>query len=156
MRKKQIQNEFNLIGRVGYIAIKYDENSTKAKTTISLGVKKYDKYDNFFILFTDTGKSNTAERANEQIKVGDYIRVTGSLGSYEKEYYADLQGNRKKQLMTTLTGWGFKHVKFDTDLKGYVDVETEPEQKTKTEEPILKMSDEDFHDDLLGENEIPF
>lgn len=154
-KKKLPQNEFNLIGRVGYIAIKYDENSTKAKTTISLGVKKYNGYDNFFIMFTDTEKSNTAERAIQNIKVGDYIRATGNLSSYEKEIYVNLQGERKKIPMTSLTGWGFKHVKFDAELKGYVDIETEPE-KPKTNEPILKMSDEDFSDNLLNEEDIPF
>ena len=131
-------NRFSLAGRIGYIDMKWTDTG-KPRTTINIGVKKNkDEYDNFFITFFNNKNRNLAEELAEDVKKGDYIRVSGSLNVNK------FQGKETIQC----TGWGYKHVEFDKEAKKFVDVDKEEETKqTPKEEKDSEKPDEEYSDD---------
>lgn len=117
------ENSFKLVGRVGWLETKYNDNGT-CITTINLGVKKNkDTYENFFIRFLSgaEAKTKTAELLAENVKKGDYIRVGGSLTVDKFVPKNSTDGKAIEKL--ALLGWGYKPVKWDEEKKSFVDVE---------------------------------
>ena len=125
-------NEFKLLGRVGWIDIQYKENRNSdlptVITKINLGVKSPKKdsegknvWDNFFITFFNKKNHPTAEILGEEVKEGDYIRVNGKLAisSFTPP------GREKPVQSIQLLGWGYKKVRFDEEAKKFVDIEGE-------------------------------
>lgn len=116
-------NEVKLLGRVGKIEIEYKENGTVI-TTVNLGVKNRKKeYDNFYITFFNTKNKDTAELLADQVKEGDYIRMTGEL-TVDK---FTPKNSDKAVYKTKLIGWGYKKVRWNDEKRTFVD-EDEPEQ----------------------------
>jgi single-stranded DNA-binding protein len=116
-------NEVKLLGRVGKIEIEYKENGTVI-TTVNLGVKNRKKeYDNFYITFFNTKNKDTAELLADQVKEGDYIRITGEL-TVDK---FTPKNSDKAVYKTKLIGWGYKKVRWNDEKRTFVD-EDEPEQ----------------------------
>ena len=116
-------NEVKLLGRVGKIEIEYKENGTVI-TTVNLGVKNRRKeYDNFYITFFNTKNKDTAELLADQVKEGDYIRITGEL-TVDK---FTPKNSDKAVYKTKLIGWGYKKVRWNDEKRTFVD-EDEPEQ----------------------------
>jgi len=112
-------NKFELLGRVGHIDIEYKESGTVI-TQISLGVKNIKKeYENFYITFFNTKKSETAEKLADEVKEGDYIRVIGALSMNK---YTP-QGAEKPKFTLKLIGWGYKKVQWNSEKSTYEDVE---------------------------------
>lgn len=125
-------NKFELQGRVGYIDIQYKENSANKDkltclTKINLGVKKSESangndeknWDNVFITFFNTSKSNTAEKLAEKVSKGDYIRVVGKIS--ENRYKPE--GSEEEKSEIQLIGYGFRKQKYDDMAQEWVDVE---------------------------------
>lgn len=119
-------NKFEMQGRVSYIDIQFKDKNDKLTvyTTINLGVKKSDNvgneeknWDNFFITFFNTVKTQTAEKLREQIKEGDYIRVVGKLK--ENRYVPN--GTDKEKSEIQLIGYGFKKQRYDEWEQKWVD-----------------------------------
>lgn len=128
-------NEFKLLGRVGWIDIQYKESGS-VLTKINLGVKTSKKdadgksiWENFFITFFNKKNHPTAELLGDEVHEGDYIRVEGKLtiSSFTPP------GKDKPVQNIQLLGWGYKKVRFDEGLKKFVDVEDE--EKTIEETP---------------------
>ena len=126
-------NKFELQGRVGYIDIQYAENQAQNKVTIytkiNLGIKKAEgasdndakNWDNVFITFFNTSKSNVAERLAETVKKGDYIRCVGKIT--ENRYkITTAAGEEKEKSEIQLTGSGFKKQIYDEMQQGWIDV----------------------------------
>ena len=126
-------NIFRLQGRVGYVDIKYTENKTDPNkatvyTKINLGVRKTENlnseeeknWDNFFITFFNTARSNTAERLADTVKKGDYIRVVGKLSENKYEITTE-DGEKKEKSETQLTGYGFKKLIWDDMEQEWID-----------------------------------
>ena len=112
-------NSFEILGRINWLEIKYNEKGT-CFTKIILAKKKpkVDEYESFPITFFNTKKDNTAERLAENLKVGNYVRVKGKLGINK---YAPKDAT-KIQEKIELTGWAFTQVAWNNEENKYVDV----------------------------------
>ena len=112
-------NEFKLLGRVGKLEMKYTESGT-VLAKINIGIKNYKKeYENSWIAFFNTKNNPTAELLGEEVKEGDYIRVSGALSI--NSYTPDDREKPVKSIQ--LIGWGYKKVKWDSDKKKFIDLE---------------------------------
>ncbi len=158
-------NEFKLLGRVGWIDIQYKENKNSdlptVITKINLGVKTMKKdaenkaiWENFFITFFNKKNHPTAELLGEEVHEGDYIRVDGKLtiSSFTPP------GKDKPVQNVQLLGWGYKKVRFDEGLKKFVDVEVEEET---IEEAPPEPAGEEYQQEQIVEfgdddDEMPF
>ena len=118
-RKEAIMNNFNLIGRVNYIDIKYLD-SGKCLTRVLLSKKvnstgdKEKDYASFPVTFFNTRNKNVAEDFGENVKKGDYVQVEGKL---QINSYKGKSGDN----ITTieLIGFDFKKVRYDENQKYY-------------------------------------
>lgn len=114
------ENFFELVGRIGWIEIKYSDNGT-AICRIFLGVKKSkDKWDNVPITFLQSvdNKNKVAENLAEQHKKGDYIRVKGVINI---DKFTPKNGDKEVEKIS-LIGRSFNAVRFDEFEKRFVDV----------------------------------
>jgi len=120
-------NKFELLGRINWLDIKYNESGscfTKiilAKKKPKSDVKKQyrtDDYESFPIVFFNTRNGNTAERLAENCKVGDYIKVNGML-TINKYSPKDSDTVHTK---IELLGWGFKQVMWNSEENKYIDI----------------------------------
>lgn len=156
-------NEFKLLGRVGWLDIKY-KDSGSVITKINLGVKTSKKdaenkaiWENFFITFFNKKNHPTAELLGEEVHEGDYIRVEGKLtiSSFTPT------GQDKPVQNIQLLGWGYKKVRFDEGLKKFVDIENEEENVGEATPPDPKTTEEECQQGQIVEfgdydDEMPF
>lgn len=111
------KNRFELIGRVGHLDTVFKDSGTVI-TTISLGVKNVKgEYDNFFIKFFNTKKSEVAVKIADEIAEGDYIQAGGILSVSKFRP----TGTEKDVYRTELIGFDYKKVTFDKGLKAWVE-----------------------------------
>lgn len=115
-----LSNQVTLLGRVGsYNQIKFFENEEGgAVCTIGLGVKRGDKWNNFFISFFNSKKLNLAEIVSDKLKEGDYIQVKGSLVEQrftpaEMEGQLDENGKQQQVSRIKINGYSFRRVAFN-------------------------------------------
>lgn len=119
-----ITNQVTLLGRVSkFNEIKYFETGG-AVCTVGLGVKRGDKWHNFYIEFYNTQKANMGEIVSEELKEGDYIQVRGSLVENrftpaEMEGQLDENGNQKTVSRLKINGYSFKRVVFNEELNEF-------------------------------------
>ncbi len=108
-----LTNQFTLLGRVGWIDMKYSEKGVGV-TSINLGVKKNkENWDNFFIKFFNTQKNELADKVMNSVRVGDYISVSGKLS--ESKFTP--ANSTKEVSQVGLVGWKFEKVMYD-ELSG--------------------------------------
>lgn len=114
-----ITNQFTLLGRVGWIDMRYSEKGTGV-TTINLGVKKTkDSWNNFFIKFFNTQKNDLADKVMNTIREGDYVSIVGKVS--ESKFKP--QGSEKEVSKIELIGWKCERVVYDELRESYVAVE---------------------------------
>lgn len=111
-------NQFTLLGRVGWIDMKYSEKGVGV-TTINLGVKKNkESWNNFFIKFFNTQKNELADKVMNTIREGDYVSVVGKIS--ESKFTP--QGAEKEISKIELVGWKCERVEYDELRSEYVPV----------------------------------
>lgn len=114
-----LTNQFTLLGRVGWIDIKFSEKGTGV-TTINLGVKKNkESWNNFFIKFFNTQKNELADKVMNTIREGDYVSIVGKISNSK----FTPQGSEKEVSKIELVGWKCERVEYDELRECYVAVE---------------------------------
>lgn len=114
-----ITNQFTLLGRVGYIDMKYTESGVGI-TTINLGVKRNKEiWENIFIKFIDTQKFKHAENAMNKIQKGDYIRVIGTI----TDASFTPKDSDKEIYKIELIAWKFDKVEYNEMIQDYEIIE---------------------------------
>ena len=125
-----IINQVILIGRVGkFKDIKYLDNGS-AVATISLGVKRGEKWNNHFIKFFNTPKSLVAERIMEDVKEGEYIQIVGKLSQQTFipkgwEGLTDESGRQKTVTQNEVIGFKYRKVYYNEEVDGFEFIDNE-------------------------------
>ena len=125
---KVITNSVTLAGRVSkYKEMKYFE-SGGAVCTIGLGVKRGEKWHNFFIDFFNTKEKNIADTVGDQIKEGDYIQIKGRLSENKftpksMEGQVDENGQPVKVSQIKINAYDFKRIRFNEELEEFEYIE---------------------------------
>lgn len=119
-----ITNQVTLLGRISkYNEIKFFETGG-AVCTVCLGVKRGDKWHNFFVDFYNTQKANMAEIASEQLKEGDYVQIKGSLSEnkFTPETMKDKTDENGQPVTVSrikINGYSFRRVVFNEELNEF-------------------------------------
>lgn len=119
-------NRVELVGRVGWVDIKYLESGTViTKVTVAMKNGKKteddkDDYDSFFVTYMNKAesKNNIAEEIGDRVKKGDYIRVIGSL---QIDKFTP-KGSDKPVENISIKGWKYSKVEYDPTTRSWVDL----------------------------------
>lgn len=123
-----LTNSVQLLGRVSkYKEIKVFETGGMV-CTIGLGVRRGEKWQNFFVDFFNTQKANMADIVGDQVKEGDYIQIRGYLNENRftpksMEGQVDKDGKPLTVSQVKITGTSFKRVQFNDELNEFEYVE---------------------------------
>lgn len=114
-----LTNQFTLLGRVGWIDMKYTDKGVGI-TTVNLGVKKNkEEWNNIFVKFFDTQKFKGAEKAMNEIQKGDYIRVIGTIADAS----FTPKDSDKEIYKIELIAWKFDKVEYNEMIQDYEVIE---------------------------------
>ena len=123
-----VLNQVKLTGRVGKYKDYQALESGTCYAVISLGVKRGEKYSNFFIKFFNNPNSQIADRVYEQLKEGDRIEVTGKL--VEQTYIPkgwegqlNEKGIQKTVSKIEVYGFSYKPAYFDEETEKWQIIE---------------------------------
>lgn len=120
-------NQFELIGRINYLDIKYNE---KGSCILRILMSKKGKEENSYNSFPITMFNKTAQDFAETIQKGDSARITGKLGINK---YTSKEGKEIEKL--ELIGNSFAKVKYDETKKEYIQQDEAPTTQTDEEIP---------------------
>lgn len=117
-----LTNSVTLLGRVG----KYKEckcfETGGMLTTINIGVKTGEKWNNFFIDFFNTKTRELATDVGDNVKEGDLIQIKGRLveNKYTPKYLegqTDENGNPLTVSQIKIVGFDYKRVRYNEELE---------------------------------------
>lgn len=118
-------NEFNVSGRCNYIEIKYTE-SGKCFTRVLVAEKQRNgEYHTYPVTLFNTVKDNTAENIAEEIKKGDYVKISGKL-TIDK--FTAKTGEEVERI--GLVGFGYNKLVWDEVTNKFIEI---PKGKVETE-----------------------
>lgn len=129
-------SNFELMGRVNWSEIKYNDNG-KAFARALIGEKKSNKegYNTFPVTIFNTSKRNAAEDFVNTIKKGDYVKVTGMLNM---NTWTDKVSNKEVSKLE-LIAFNFTPMVFDESVGKFVEKHVENcvdnEKFSTTEKP---------------------
>lgn len=141
-------NNFEIIGRVNFIDIKYLE-SGKVYTRVLISEKqKDDTFSTFPITFFNTKSENTAEKIAETCQKGDYIKAKGKMNV---DKFTDKFGQNREQI--SLMGFEFNKVVWSDAEKKYIDFYKEncvENDRYSTVEKTVYQEEEKLIENMLG------
>ena len=117
-----LTNSVTLLGRVG----KYKENKSFENggvlTTINIGVKTGEKWNNFFVDFFNTKSRMLAEEVADNVNENDYIQIKGRLveNKYTPNHLKDKvdeHGNPLTVSQIKIVAFDFKRVQYSEELE---------------------------------------
>lgn len=139
-------NNFELIGRVNYINIKYTD-SGKCYTRVLLSKRRgEDDYITFPVTFFNNKNGNVAEEISDAVEKGNYIRARGKL---DISKFKAKDGTDVERI--DLIGFEFALVEYDKEQGKYVEV-----TKTEVQNDRYGTVETSTTQAVIDDEEIPF
>lgn len=118
-----LTNSLTLLGRVGkYKECKYFEQTGGMLTTINIGVKTGEKWNNFFVDFFNTKTRPLGEEVGDKVNENDLIQIKGRL--VENKYtpnhlkgQVDDKGNPLTVSQIKIVAFDYKKVRYNEALE---------------------------------------